>query len=122
LKVTKIRLAIPVVAAGLGLLVPTAAAAPTVVRGQVGPYRTIQLKDPAGANAQRLKAGMFRFVVADMSEEHNFAVRGPGVNRALTGVEQTGTKSRTVRLRPGVYTFYCQPHARAMRGTFRVIS
>jgi hypothetical protein len=116
------RFAIPIVVVGIGLLVPTAAAAPTVLRGQVGPYRMIQLKDPAGGDALRLKAGMFKFVIADRSNEHNFALKGPGVNRALTGVEQTGTKTRTVRLRPGVYRFYCTPHSRSMRGTFRVIS
>jgi plastocyanin len=42
------------------------------------------------------------------------------VNRALTAVGFTGTKTVTLTLKRGTYTYYCQPHASSMRGTFRV--
>ena len=118
---TSKQLAIPVAAASLAVIVAAGGAAPSLVRGQVGPYRTIQLKDASGGDAQRLKAGTFNFVIQDRSNEHNFSLMGPGVNRALTGVRQTGTKTVSVRLRKGSYTFYCSPHSRSMRGTFRVV-
>jgi plastocyanin len=119
---TRKRLSIPVAAAAsLALALPAQAVRPSQVRAEVGPYRTIQLKDVSGGTVQNLKAGLFRFTIRDRSQDHNFALRGPGVNRALTGVRQAGTFTRTVRLRKGSYTFYCSPHARAMRGTFRVV-
>ena len=119
---TRRRLAIPIAAAAaVAVALPATAARPSQVRGEVGPYRTIQLKDVSGGTVMNLKAGTFRFTIRDRSNEHNFALRGPGVNRALTGVRQAGTFTRTVQLRKGSYTFYCTPHARAMRGTFRVV-
>ena len=119
---TRRRVAIPVAAAAsLALALPAQAVRPSQVRGEVGPYRTIQLKDVSGGTVQNLKAGTFKFTIRDRSSEHNFALRGPGVNRALTGVPQTGTVTKTVQLRKGSYTFYCVPHARAMRGTFKVV-
>jgi plastocyanin len=42
------------------------------------------------------------------------------VNRELTTVPFTGTKSAVFRLRKGSYTFVCDPHASVMRGSFRV--
>ena len=66
------------------------------------------------------KAGTYRLTVQDRSGEHNFRLRGPGVNVA-TGVGSTGTKTFTVKLKPGkTYTFVCDPHADEMRGSFKV--
>ena len=44
----------------------------------------------------------------------------PGVNRVLTGVDFTGTKSVVLKLRKGTYRFVCDPHASFMHGSFRV--
>ncbi|MDQ2984891.1 MAG: plastocyanin/azurin family copper-binding protein [Actinomycetota bacterium] len=45
---------------------------------------------------------------------------GPGVNKEITGVAQTGSKAVVVKLRPGRYTYMCDPHSGDMRGSFRV--
>ena len=110
-------IAVPLAAAALALLLAgTGSAAPKSV---VGPGFSIYLKF-GGKPVTRLKAGVpYRFVVRDRSAIHNFRVRGPGVNRELTSVPFTGTKSAVIRLRRGSYTFICDPHASVMHGSFR---
>jgi hypothetical protein len=56
----------------------------------------------------------------DRSSEHNFRLRGP-VSRMITSISATGTKTVTVTLtlKPGRYTYVCDPHA-DMIGSFRV--
>ena len=112
--------AVPLAAAALALLLAgTGSAAPKSVVGTVGPGFSIDLKF-GGKPVTRLKAGVpYRFVVRDRSAIHNFRVRGPGVNRELTSVPFTGTKSAVIRLRRGSYTFICDPHASVMHGSFR---
>ena len=51
--------------------------------------------------------------------QHNFRLRGPS-GRLLSSVGWTGTKTVRLRLRPGRYTYVCDPHADQMRGGFRV--
>jgi plastocyanin len=102
--------------AACGLLVTAAPAfsAPPTVRGTVGPGDTI------GLAAKPKRPGTYRLVVRDLADEHNFRLRGPGVNVATT-VGGTGTRTFTVRLKPGrTYTFVCDPHADEMRGSFTV--
>ena len=113
--------AVPLAAVALALLLAgTGSAAPKSVVGTVGPGFTIDLKF-GGKPVTRLKAGVpYRFVVSDRSSIHNFRLRGPGVNRELTTVPVTGTKSAVIRLRRGSYTFICDPHASVMHGSFRV--
>ena len=66
------------------------------------------------------KGGAFKLTVQDRADEHDFRLRGPGVNVA-TSVGGTGTKTFLVKLRPGkTYTFVCDPHADEMRGSFSV--
>ena len=105
--------------AGLALCVlvltawPAAAAGPSFT-GAVGPGDTIRVATKPS------RAGTYKLVVQDRSSEHNFRLRGGGVNVA-TGVGGTGTKTFTVRLRPGkTYSFLCDPHADDMRGSFKV--
>jgi hypothetical protein len=118
-------------AAGIGLvtaLVATAAlvfsvmaeGAPTRLVGTVGPGSTISLKTATGKRVSTLPRGSYRIVINDRSDDHNFAMRGPGVSRTLTGVDFIGKKTVTVRLGAGRYTFVCTPHADEMRGTFGV--
>lgn len=89
------------------------AATPTI-RGAVGPGDTIRL------TVKPKKAGLYRLTVQDSADEHNFRLRGPGVNVA-TSVDGTGTRTFRVRLQAGkTYRFVCDPHADEMRGSFRV--
>jgi plastocyanin len=102
------------------LLVPTSSAAPRTVVGSVGPGFTISLKLD-GRKVTKLKAGVpYRFTVADKSSAHDFHLSGPGVNRIITGVGYTGTKSIVVTLKKGAYRFVCDPHASSMQGSFQV--
>jgi plastocyanin len=102
------------------LLVATAAAAPKTVAGSVGPGFTISLKLD-GKKVTKLKAGVpYRFTITDRSSEHDFHLTGPGLNKVITGVGFTGTKSVVVTLRKGTYSFVCDPHSSFMRGSFKV--
>jgi plastocyanin len=111
--------AVAVVAFSL-LLASTASAAPKTVVGTVGPGFTISLK-LEGKKVTKLKAGVpYRFVVKDQSSIHDFHVTGPGVNKVVTGVGFTGTKSVVLKLQKGAYRFVCDPHAASMQGSFKV--
>jgi plastocyanin len=110
------------IAAAALLLVGAAAAAPTKVVGKVGPGYTISLS-LGGKKVRTLKAGRaYRFVVTDRSEDHDFHLIGPGVNRVITGQDFMGTRAVVVKLRKGTYRFLCAPHSDAMRGSFRAVS
>src|SRR5262245_3450993 len=99
---------------GLVLAASPAHAATPALRGSVGPEDTIRLV------AKPRKAGTYRLTVHDRAGEHNFHLRGPGVNVA-TSVNGTGAKTFRVTLRAGkTYTFLCDPHADEMRGSFTV--
>jgi uncharacterized cupredoxin-like copper-binding protein len=70
------------------------------------------------------KAGSVTFVMKNTSAiNHNIALKGNGVNAAGKIVNQGGTSTFTVNLKPGKYTFYCQVpgHEQAgMKGTLTV--
>ena len=118
------RTAVAALAAAIaiaGLLAAVAVAAPVQVTGTVGPGHTIGLK-LGGKKVTKLKAGTpYRFVVTDRSEDHDFRLVGPGVNRVLTGEEFVGRKAVVLKLRKGTYRFFCAPHAEDMRGSFQVV-
>jgi plastocyanin len=95
------------------------AATPKLV-ASVGPGFTISLKNAAGAKVTTLKAGTYTITVNDRSRMHDFRLRGPGLNKVLSGVAAVGKKTVTLRLRAGKYQFTCQPHTAAMRGAFTV--
>jgi plastocyanin len=96
-----------------------AAAPAKTVNGKVGPGFTIGLT-MQGKEVTRLKAGTYRFVIADLASIHDFHLSGPGYNRVLTGVGFTGTKSFVLQLKKGTYQFVCDPHAGVMHGAFTV--
>ena len=105
-------------------LPPTAFAivsATTNLSGTTGPGFTITLKK-GGMKVKTLRPGTYRLTVSDKSSQHDFVLTGPGVrNLRITGLAATGTRSKTVRLRRGTYTYYCTPHrSHGMRGTFTV--
>jgi plastocyanin len=92
------------------------------LNGTVGPGYTITLKR-AGKKVTTLKAGTYRFVVADRSTFHNFEIEkesGGEFERDITDVSETGTKTVTLRLTKGSWKYYCKPHEAQMHGTFRV--
>jgi len=117
------RTALAGATAGLALALAAsapAASAPKMVQGSVGPGFTIKLTF-AGKKVTKLKKGVpYRFQIRDRSAIHDFHLMGPGVNRVLTGVDFTGTKSIVLKLRKGTYRFVCDPHASFMHGSFRV--
>lgn len=91
----------------------------TVLRGEVNDNFQIKLTRN-GVRVRTIKAGTYRLRIADKSSSHNFRLRGPGINRA-TSVAFVGARTWTVTLKPGRYTFQCDPHRLSgMRGTFRV--
>jgi len=96
------------------------AATAKTVNGTVGPGFTIGLT-MQGKKLTKLKAGTaYRFVISDRSSSHDFHLSGPGLNRVLTGVGYTGTKSFVLRLKKGSYRFVCDPHDEIMHGSFQV--
>ena len=117
---TRYLLVAAVAAAALAATGSSSAATPKTVRGTVGPGFTITLT-LQGKKVTKLKAGTpYRFVISDRADIHDFHLRGPGLDRVLTSVEFTGTKSFVLRLRKGTYRFFCDPHAPIMHGAFRV--
>jgi plastocyanin len=109
-----------VAAAALAATGSGSAASVKTVNGAVGPGFTIGLT-MQGKKVTKLKAGTaYRFVISDRSSIHDFHLSGPRLNRVLTGVEFTGTKSFTLRLKKGSYRFVCDPHSGSMHGGFLV--
>ena len=98
---------------------PPPPAAPKRLTSTVGPGFTISTRTAAGAIARLVGTGTYRITVRDRSASHNYHLIGPGVNRR-TGVAFRGTVTWNLRLRAGTYRFVCDPHARQMRGSFRV--
>ena len=113
------RLLVAICVAGL-VLAGVAGADGTPLRGTVGPGFSILLKDGSGAAVKHLDAGTFSVAVDDRSSEHNFHLVGPGGVDVATDVEGIGTKAFEVTLVDGKYTFFCDPHATRMTGTFTV--
>ncbi len=116
---TRIALA---AAAAASLAVAAAAQASTpVLKGEVGPGFTIEVKQ-GGKDVKSLKAGTYKLVVQDKASIHNFHLIGPGLNKVVTSVPFIGTKTVTVTLKKGKYTYQCDPHASSgMKGTFKVL-
>jgi plastocyanin len=111
-------LAIAATALALVASIGAAPAATVKLTGTVGPGSTISLKK-GSARVSNLKRGRYTFVIRDQSGEHNFHLRGP-VSKMFTSISQRGTKTVTLNLKPGRYTYVCDPHADEMRGSFRV--
>ena len=115
---TRIALAGTVAASALALTAaPSQAALPKLV-GTVGPGFTITLKS-GGKVVRTLKPGKYALTIGDKSAIHNFHLKGPGVN-VDSGVYRQGTKTYTITLKRGKYSFVCTPHAASMKGSFTV--
>jgi plastocyanin len=97
----------------------SAQAATPVLKGEVGPGFKIEV-EKAGKDVKTLKAGKYTIKVEDKASIHNFHLIGRGVNK-LTTVSFVGKKTWTVTLKPGKYTYQCDPHAaNGMTGSFKV--
>ena len=72
-----------------------------------------------GKKVSKLKAGTYTIVVLDKASDHNFHLKGPGVNKS-TSVSAKSATTWKVTLRKGSYTFVCDPHASFMKGSFTV--
>ena len=109
--------------AGIAVLVPSAAAAaPVKLVGTVGPGFTITLTQ-GGKPVKSLRAGPVVITVSDKATFHNFMLEqetGGKLRKELTTLPFTGTKTVTLTLGKGTYTFYCAPHEGGMFGTFSV--
>ena len=119
----KRRIAALLVAAALGALALSAlgqAATPRLV-GEVGPGFSIEVTK-GGKDVKKLKHGTYKIKVEDKASIHNFHLFGPGLNKK-TGVPFKGETTWTIKLKPGRYTYQCDPHAASgMKGHFKVTS
>jgi plastocyanin len=89
------------------------------LHGEVGPGFKIEV-EKGDADVKTIRAGTYRIKVEDKSAIHNFHLIGPGLNKK-TSISFRGETSWTIKLKPGKYTYLCDPHAsRGMKGTFRV--
>ncbi len=122
------RIALLIAGLAVAVAVAVAAAAPSFggrsmthpkLGGATGPGFVITIKRN-GTKLRRLSAGKYTLTVIDRSAQHNFRLKGPGMNRQITGLAFRGTKTVTVTLRRGTYTYVCDPHiAQGMKGSFR---
>jgi plastocyanin len=107
------------VAAAL-VVIASAQAKTPLLKGETGPGFSIEVMNPAGKDLKTIKAGTYRIKVEDKSSVHNFHLLGPGLNKK-TGVGFKGETTWTIKLKPGKYTYQCDPHASSgMKDTFRV--
>ena len=117
-RTTLFALAAAAVAVAMGA---SAQAKSTGLTGEVGPGYSIEVKK-AGKDLKTIKAGTYRIKVEDKAAIHNFHLIGPGLNKK-TGISYKGETTWTIKLKPGRYTYQCDPHAtRGMKGHFRVIA
>ena len=83
-----------------------------------GPYE-ITFTDPDGATIKNLAAGEYDVKVEDLSDIHNFHLKGSGVSES-TAVGEKAETTWHVNFSAGDYSFVCDPHASQMSGEFHV--
>jgi hypothetical protein len=94
-------------------------AADPVLHGTVGPGFSISMTNAAGVKVTRVLPGSYSIQVRDLSAEHSFHLKGPGVDK-FTEIAGTGDVTWDVTLTDGTYTFLCDAHPTSMRGTLKV--
>ena len=101
------------------LFVAPAQAKTTGLKGEVGPGFSIEV-EKGNKDLKTIKAGTYSMKIQDKSSIHNFHLIGPGLNKK-TSVSFTGETTWRIKLKPGRYTYQCDPHASSgMKGHFRV--
>jgi hypothetical protein len=129
---TRKHFAVAIIAAALVAALASAGAALSgstatrTLKGVVGPGYSITLK-LNGKTVKRLKAGKYKIVVTDKSSIHNFTLERekpskPKLEKDLTSVGFTGTKTVTWTLKPGSWRAYCSVHEAYMHLDFKVTS
>jgi plastocyanin len=118
-QLTSVAVALLVAAVAVPAFAAPSQTAKEKLTGTVGPGFTISLKHE-GQNIKKLDPATYVLTVQDKSSIHDFHLMGPGVNKVVTTVPFTGTKTVTVTLKKGKYTYQCDPHSTAMRGSFTV--
>lgn len=114
------RLALTLVATAAFLTAAGSASAATFY-GSVGPDMSISLKKANGNDVVSIRAGRHTFVITDRSGAHNFVLLRGSTELRRTGVDFTGRRTWTVRIRTGArYVYRCSTHPRRMRGSFGV--
>jgi plastocyanin len=113
------RLAAGTLFAALALLGPGPAAGdnPQLI-GTVEGVITITFVDANGTPVTHLDPGTYDIVVHDRSDQHNFHLSGPGIDRK-TETNDIVEVTWTVTFVEGRYVFQCDPHS-GMRGDFVV--
>ena len=114
---TRTRIALAATVVALVAAAPSQAALPKLA-AVVGPGFNITLKS-GGKAVKTLKAGKYSLTISDKSAIHNFRLKGAGLN-IDSGIARQGTKTYTITLKRGKYTFVCDPHASSMKGSFTV--
>ena len=100
------------------VLVPAYGTTATLT-GEVGPGFSIEVKK-GNKDLEKIKAGTYKLKVEDKAAIHNFHLFGPGLNKK-TAVPFKGEVTWTIKLKPGRYTYQCDPHhLSGMRGHFTV--
>ena len=94
------------------------AATATALTGSVGPGFTISLKNASGQGVSHLDPGDYTITVHNLNTtaEHNFHLKGPGVDQATPF--EAGTWTWNVTFTDGTYTFRCDAHPTIMKGSF----
>jgi plastocyanin len=112
-------LLVAAVAAALIAVPAYAKSSAVTLKGEVGPGFSIEVKK-GNKDLETIKAGTYKIKVEDKGSIHNFHLFGPGLNKK-TGVPFTGETTWTIKLKPGRYTYQCDPHASSgMKGHFKV--
>ena len=98
-------------------------ATPTL-KGVVGPGFSIKLMK-GGKKVKTLKAGKYRIVISDKSDFHDFTLERekpsrPKLEKHVTAVAFTGSKTITWTLKPGSWRAYCSVHEAEMHQDFKV--
>lgn len=102
----------------LAAVTATSHAAANELSGSVTAGADIVLRGDNGP-VSRIAPGTYTIHVRDTATEHNFHLKGPGVDRA-TGVDETESVTWTETLAEGKYTYLCDVHPGYMLRTFNV--
>ena len=105
------------------VLLPSAAhsaAKATALTVTVGPGFSIKVTDGNNNVIRQLDPGVYTFTVKNLSpsQEHNFHLTGPGVDRASAFSNTTETWD--VTLGNGLYKYKCDAHPTLMKGSIQV--
>jgi len=106
-----------------GAALSSGSSMPTL-KGVTGPGYSVSLTK-GGKKVKTLKAGKYKIVVSDKSTFHSSVLERekpdkPKLEKDITGVGFTGTKTVVMTLKPGSWRFYCAIHESQMHQDFKV--